>query len=70
MVKRASTGVRGTPSGPVSETVAADVLKERQPTTVRGGEDITQGRVPGIEVPHIDHAVSRSWRESRMIDPS
>lgn len=41
VVERATSGVCGAPSRPVSEAVAADVLKQRQSTTIWGGGDIT-----------------------------
>ena len=41
MVERATLGVCSASSGPVSEAVAADVLKQGQSTTICGGGDIT-----------------------------
>ena len=68
VVKRAPSGVRGAPSGPVSEATAADVLEEGLPATIRKGGDVTQCRVPCIEVPHIDHAGIRDSGESGEIN--
>ena len=41
MVERATSGVYGASSGPVSKAVAADVLKQGQSTTIWGEGDIT-----------------------------
>ena len=68
VVQGTSTGMCGASSGPVSEAMAADILKEGQTTTIWDGGDITQGRVPGIEIPHVNHAGRRNSGERREIN--